>query len=214
MIPEPLTPANSTIVLVDYVVGFANVVRSHTLTEHLSAAAALAKTATLYGTGLVATTGPPSRPYGPYYPEVLEAMGDTPVLVRQSAFNAFDDEEFADAVRATGRKRLIIGGISTEGCVLQTVYGAARLGYEPYLVVDASASISKEGHDAAVQRMVMAGVIPLTWGSLAAEYQLDPQFADAPWRPQLTNDHVPSMAMGARNFFAGKEQGRLEPATA
>ncbi len=208
-VPAPLSPQDTTIVLVDYVVGFANIIRSHDVPEHLNAAVALAKTAVLYESGLVVTTGAPDKPYGPYYPEILDLIGDHPVIARQSAFNSFDDETFAAAVRETGRKRLAIAGIATEGCVLQTVLGAARLGYEPYVVVDASASVSKQGHDAAIQRMAMYGIAPVTWGTLAAEFQLDPGFAEnATVRPKLTADHVPSMAMAARAFFAARE---LEP---
>jgi nicotinamidase-related amidase len=138
----------------------------------------LAKTATLYGSGLVVTNGEASKPSGPLYPELVAVLGDRPVYERTTAFNAFLDEPFAQAVRDTGRRRLVIGGIATDGCVLQTVLGALREGYEAYVVVDATASTSKEAHDMAVQRMVMASVVPVTWWSLAAEFQLEPRFAD------------------------------------
>ncbi|GII55913.1 hypothetical protein Pth03_43020 [Planotetraspora thailandica] len=211
---EPLSPDNATVVLVDYAVGFANLLRSHDLREHIANVAGLAETAKLYGSGLVVTNGEASKPSGPLYPELLAIIGDQPVIERTTAFNSFLDPVFSEAVRAAGRRKLIIGGVATDGCVLQTVLGALREGYEPYVVVDASASLSKEAHDAAVQRMVLAGVVPVTWWSVAAEFQLEPRFADAPHRARLMGDHQPAMTMAGRTFFAGVKQGRLAAATA
>ncbi|OPG08813.1 isochorismatase family protein [Microbispora sp. GKU 823] len=210
----PLSPDDTTVVLVDYAVGFANLLRSHDLREHIANVVGLAKTATLYGSGLVVTNGEASKPSGPLYPELLEVIGDRPVIERTTAFNSFLDPAFAEAVRATGSRRLVIGGIATDGCVLQTALGALREGYEAYVVVDATASLSREAHDAAVQRMTMSGVVPVTWWSLAAEFQLEPRFADAPYRTQLMAEFQPAMTMAGRTFFAGVHQGRLAPTTA
>jgi nicotinamidase-related amidase len=207
---EPLSPDNSTVVLVDYAVGFANLLRTHDLREHLNNAVGLAKTAKLYGAGLVVTNGEASKPSGPLYPEVLAAIGaDQPVIERATAFNSFLDPDFRAAVEATGRRRLLIGGIATDGCVLQTALGAVRAGYETYVVADASASTSSEAHDLAIQRMVMSGIVPVTWWSVAAEFQLEPRFADSPIRQQLMAEFQPAMTMGGRTFFAGVQQGRL-----
>jgi nicotinamidase-related amidase len=205
---EPLTPDNTTVVLVDYAVGFANILGSHDLAQHINNVVGLAKTAKLYGSGLVVTNGLPGKPSGPLYPELLDVIGDEPVIERSTQFDSFLDERFAEAVRATGRKKLVIGGVSTEGCVLQTVLGALRAGYEPHLVVDATASVTKEGHDTAIMRMVQVGVVPVTWFSLAAEFQLDPRFDEAPHRAKLMQDHMPTMVMAARTYFAGQAQAK------
>jgi nicotinamidase-related amidase len=208
MTPEPLTPANTTVVLVDYAVGFANLLRSHNLTEHINNVVGLAKTAKWYGSGLVVTNGESSKPSGPLYPELLEAIGDQPVIERSVDFNSFLDESFAQAVRAQGRQNVVIGGIATDGCVLQTVLGGLREGYRVHVVVDASASPSLEAHNAAVQRMVQAGAVPVTWFSLAAEFQLDPKFHDAPHRMRLMQENVPAMGMSARSFVNAVELGK------
>ncbi|SNY47601.1 isochorismatase family protein [Paractinoplanes atraurantiacus] len=210
----PLSPDNATVVLVDYAVGFATLLRSHDLREHINNTVGLAKTAKLYGAGLVVTNGEASKPSGPLYPELLAAIGDQPVIERSTAFNSFLDPAFTAAVEATGRRRLLIGGIATDGCVLQTALGAVRAGYETYVVVDATASTSKEAHDMAIQRMLMAGIVPVTWWSVAAEFQLEPRFADSPIRTQLMSEFQPAMTMGGRTFFAGVTQGRLAPASA
>ncbi|HZG06217.1 MAG TPA: isochorismatase family protein [Streptomyces sp.] len=214
MAPEPLSPANTTVVLVDHAVGFANLLRSHDLSEHVNNVVGLAKTALWYGSGLVVTNGLSTKPSGPLYPELLETIGDHPVIERASEFNSFLDERFARAVRDTGRPNLVIAGVATDGCVLQTALGALREGYTVHVVVDATAALTTEAHNAAVQRLVQAGVVPVTWFSLAAEFQLDPRFADAPHRLRLMQEHVPAMAMGVRAYTNGVEQGRRAAAAA
>ncbi|MFJ6687128.1 isochorismatase family protein [Streptomyces werraensis] len=214
MAPEPLMPTNTTVVLVDYAIGFANLLGSHDLTQHINNVVGLAKTAKWYESGLVVTNGESSKPSGPLYPELLEVLDGHPVIERAVDFNSFLDERFADAVRAEGRENLVIGGIATDGCVLQTVLGGLRAGYRVHVVVDASASLSAEAHNAAVQRMTQAGAVPVTWFSLAAEFQLDPKFHDAPHRMRLMQENVPAMAMGARSFLNALELGKKAAQTA
>ena len=199
---EPLTPDNTTVVLIDHAVGFANVLRSHDTAEHIGNVVGLAKTAVRYGTGLVVTNGLPSKPSGPLYPQLLEVIGDHPIIERGGNFNAFLDPAFAAAVEATGRRKLAVAGISTEGCVLQTVLGALRAGYEVYLVVDASASLTPETHATAVQRMVQAGAVPTTWYSLAGEFTVDHRSRTGPVLQSLMREHVPTMAMGVQSYLA------------
>ncbi|MEU5704703.1 isochorismatase family protein [Streptomyces aurantiacus] len=207
-VPEPLSPDNTTVVLVDHAIGFANLIRSHDLSQHINNVVGLAKTAKWYGSGLVVTNGESTKPSGPLYPELLDAIGDEPVIERAVDFNAFLDESFAAAVRAEGRQNLAIGGISTEGCVLQTVLGGLREGYRVHVVVDVCASLSTEGHETALQRMIQAGAVPVTWFSLAAEFQLQPRWHDAPHRMRLMQEHVPAMAMGGRSFSHALELGK------
>ena len=166
---EPFTPANTTILMVDYSVGFLNSFRSHTIGDHLTATVALARTALGFNTGFVVNLGAGQKPY----PQLAEALGDHPIIYRGGEYNALDNPEVREAVEETGRKRLAIGGISTDGCVIETAFGALRLGYEVALVADATAGETRETHDLAVQRMVQAGVIPVSWLSLATELQMD-----------------------------------------
>ena len=201
-LPEPLTPENTTVVLVDHAVGFANVLRSHDTAQHLSAVVGLAKTALWFGSGLVVTNGLSTKPSGPLYPQLLDVLGDHPVIERGGNFNAFLDEAFARAVEVTGRRRLVVAGVSTEGCVLQTVLGALRLGYDVHFAVDASASLTPETHATAVQRMVQAGAVPLTWFSLAGEFTVDHRSPTAPLFQRLMREHVPTMAMGVQSYLS------------
>lgn len=208
MAPEPLTPENTTIVLVDHAVGFANVLRSHDPALHVNNVVGLAKTALWYGSGLVVTNGLPSKPSGPLYPQLREVLGDHPVIERGGNFNGFLDEDFAQAVRQEGRRTLAVAGVSTEGCVLQTVLGALREDYEVYVVVDACASVTAETHAVAVQRMVQAGATPVTWFSLAGEFQVDHRNPTAPHYQRLMREHVPTMGMGVESYLSALAQAQ------
>ena len=205
---EPLTPADSTVVLIDHAVGFANVLSSHDLPQHVNNVVGLAKLAVTFRTGLVVTNGLPSKPSGPLYPQLRDVIGDHPVIERGGNFDSFLDPAFAEAIENTGRRRLIIAGVSTEGCVLQTVMGALRRGYEVYVVIDASASVTKETHNAAVMRMVQAGAVPVTWFSLAGEMTVDHRSELGPLNQRLMREHVPSMAMGGAVYFAAQAEAR------
>ncbi|MFC5500882.1 isochorismatase family protein [Lysinimonas soli] len=205
---EPLTPDDTTIIMIDHAVGFANILRSHDLPLHLNNVVGLAKVAVTFGTGLVVTNGEPSKPSGGLYPQLLEVIGDHPVIERGGNFNCFLDKAFAETVEATGRRRLAIAGISTEGCVLQTVLGALRLSYEVYVVADASASLTLETHSTAVARMTQAGATPVTWFSLAGEFTVDHRSAYGPLNQRLMREHVPSMAMGAAVYFGAQAEAR------
>jgi nicotinamidase-related amidase len=203
-VPERLTPENTTIVMIDFAVGFANLLGSTELGKHLNNVAGLAKTAKLFGSGLVVTNGLPDKPSGPLYPELLQVLGDHPIVERPGATNAFADDTFAEAVRETGRRNLVIAGVSTEGCVLQSVLGARREGYNVYVCVDATGSITEETHTVAIQRMVAAGATPLTWYSLAGEFEYDHRSPMAPYLQQLMREHVPAMAKGVQSWMASQ----------
>jgi len=204
-VPEPLTPEDTTIVLIDHAVGFANLLRSHDLGTHINNVVGLAKTAMLFGTGLVVTNGMKDKPSGPLYPQLLDVIGnDFSVVERPGATNAFADQRFVAAVEATGRRRLAIAGVSTEGCVLQSVLGALRLGYEVSVIVDASGSLTKETHETAVQRMVQAGAVPTTWYSLAGELEYDHTSPRGPLLQRIMREHQPTMAKGVEAFAFAK----------
>ena len=166
---DPFTPENTTIMMVDYSSGFVNSFRSHNVNEHITATVALAKTAIGFRSGLVVNLGAGQTPY----PQLVQALGDHPVVYRGGEYNALDNPTVLEAVKKTGRRRLAIAGISTDGCVIQTALGALRLGYEVALVEDATAGLTREAHEISVRRMMQAGVVPLSWLALATEFQMN-----------------------------------------
>ena len=166
---ERFTPQNTTILMVDYSVGFLNSFRSHTVTDHLQATVALAQVGLGFHSGFVVNLGSGQTPY----PQLVQVLGDHPIIYRGGEYNALENADVLKAVEDASRPRLVIGGISTDGCVIETAFGALRRGYTVGLVADATAGETLETHNLAVQRMVQAGVVPLSWLSLATEFQYD-----------------------------------------
>ena len=172
---EAFRPHNTTILMVDYSAGFINTFRSHSVNDHITNTVALAKTAIGFKSGFVVNLGKGQTPY----PQLVQAIGNHPIIYRGGEYNALDSAKVLEAVKATGNKNLVIAGISTDGCVLQTVMGALRLGFNVAIVEDATAGLNKETHDISIQRMVQAGAVPITAFALATEFQMD-------WENQAT----------------------------
>lgn len=189
----PLTADNSAVVLIDHEVGFSNLIGSHTIEENLNGTLALAETAKLFDLPLIVTAAPEDFPAGPLYPELAQVLGDTPVIHRPPVFDAFENDRFAAAIEAAGRKKLIMAGIQTDVCLALTALTALDRGYEVYIVVDASAATTKETHDTAVMRLVQAGAVPVNW--LAVGSEILRGWVDQPLAPafaELVYEHLPS----------------------
>jgi nicotinamidase-related amidase len=163
------TPENTAVVLIDHNLGTALSVQSMDRQALVSNTVALAKLAKGLNMPLVVTNGQDTDPSSILFPELTAVLGDTEVIARRGTFNAWDDADFVAAVERTGRRRLVLAGLWTEVCVMFPALSALRAGYEVSVVVDASAGESAQTQDAAIQRMVQAGVVPVTWFSLGAE---------------------------------------------
>jgi nicotinamidase-related amidase len=166
-----LRPEDSTIVMIDHATGFGNLFRSHDVSYHVNNAVGLAKTAQAYDVPLVVTNGGDTDPSGPLFTPLKTVLGGTEVIVREGNFDAFDTPRFVQSVEAAGRRKLILSGLMTEGCVLQTALSGIDRGYDVHVAVDVTAGVNQEVHEAAVQRMIQAGVVPVTWLSVASEFQ-------------------------------------------
>ncbi|MGW4731128.1 hydrolase [Streptomyces shenzhenensis] len=166
-----LTPEESVVVLIDHQpFQFANL-HSHEPTMIVNNAVALAKTAKVFDVPTILTTVLEER--GGYLIKALQDVFPEQKPIDRTLINTWEDERVVDAVKATGRKKLIIAGLWTEICVAMPAIQAAGEGFEVFAVTDASGGASKEAHDMAVQRMVQAGVVPITWLAVAGEWQRD-----------------------------------------
>jgi nicotinamidase-related amidase len=108
----------------------------------------------------------------PTLPELAGLLTDDKPLDRTTV-NSWEDIEFLAAVRATGRRKLILCALWTEICMAFTALDALREGYEVYPVVDAIGGTSPEAHRAGLDRVIQAGGQPVSWVSLACELQRD-----------------------------------------
>lgn len=180
-----LTPVNCAVLIIDYQPVQVTSVASMDRRTLVANIVALAKTARLYDVPVVLTTVNVST--GRNQPIIHQLREIFPAVepIDRTAINAWEDKEFADAVRATGRKKLVMAALWTEVCLAFPALDALREGFEVYAVVDAVGGTSDEAHQAGLQRIMQAGAVPVSWVQLACELQRDwlreetvPGFAD------------------------------------
>jgi nicotinamidase-related amidase len=134
---------------------------------------ALARSAKVFGIPTTITTVETESFSGHTYPELLAVFPESPILERTS-MNSWDDQKVRDALAANGQKKVVVSGLWTEVCNNGFAFSAmAEGGYEIYMVADASGGTTKEAHDYAMQRMIQAGVVPMTWQQVLLEWQRD-----------------------------------------
>ncbi|WP_320783028.1 hydrolase [Streptomyces sp. CRN 30] len=166
-----LTPEESVLVLIDHQpYQFANL-HSHEPALVANNVVGLAKTAKGYGVPTILTTVLEDR--GGKLIQPLQDVFPDQKPIDRTLINTWEDRAVVDAVKATGRKKLIIAGLWTEVCVAMPALQAAGEGFDVYVVTDASGGVSAESHAMAVQRLIQAGVVPITWLVLLGEWQRD-----------------------------------------
>jgi nicotinamidase-related amidase len=168
---ERLTADNAALLLIDHQVGLFTGVRDIPIAELKHNVVALAKAARVLGVPTIVTATSPEL-WGPTIQEVREALQGVPIIARTTV-NAFDDDRFAKAVKATGRKKLIIAGVSIEVCVAFPAIHATGVGYDAYAVIDASGTFSETKRVTGLLRMVQAGVIVTDYATIAVEMLKD-----------------------------------------
>jgi nicotinamidase-related amidase len=168
-----LTPKNSALLVIDYQPSQIAAVRSMDRDLLLKNIVSTAKVAKLFGVPIVHSTINVKTGNGqPTLPSLAEVLADNPPVDRTTT-NAWEDPDFLAAVRATGRRKLIICALWTEICMAFPALDAMREGYEVYPVVDAIGGTSVEAHRAGLDRVVQGGARPVSWVALAVELQRD-----------------------------------------
>jgi nicotinamidase-related amidase len=131
------------------------------------------KTAKAFGVPIVhSTVNVASGSQQPTVPELAELL-DGYAPIDRTTLNSWEDADFLAAVRATGRRKLILCALWTEICMAFPALDALREGYDVYPVVDAIGGTSEEAHRAGLERVVQAGAQPTSWIALACELQRD-----------------------------------------
>ncbi len=181
-----LTPANCQMIFIDQQPQMAFGVQSIDRQTLKNNVVGLAKGAKIFNIPTTITSVETESFSGYTFPELLDVFPGQPVLERTS-MNSWDDQKVRDALAATGRKKVVVSGLWTEVCN-NTFALSAMLegGYEIYMVADASGGTSKDAHDYAMQRMLQAGVVPVTWQQVMLEWQRD-------WARRDTYDAVISL---------------------
>jgi nicotinamidase-related amidase len=167
-----ITPENAAFLFIDYQPSQLATIRSSDPALLLKNAVSTVRTIKTFGVPVVHSTVNVANGQGPTLPELAVLLADDKPLDRTTV-NSWEDIEFVQAVRATGRRKLVICALWTEVCMAFTALDALRAGYEVYPVVDAIAGTSPDAHRAGLDRVVLAGAQPISWVSLACELQRD-----------------------------------------
>ncbi|AGB81651.1 nicotinamidase/pyrazinamidase [Serratia rubidaea] len=167
-----LDPTNSALIFIDHqpqmAFGVANIDRQQLKNNVV----ALAKAGKIFNVPTLFTSVETESFSGYIWPELLAVHPDSQPIERTS-MNSWEDAAFVRAVEATGRKKLVISALWTEVCLTFPALMALEAGYEVYVVTDTSGGTSADAHERAIDRMVQAGAVPVTWQQVLLEYQRD-----------------------------------------
>ena len=166
-----LTPDNCVLVLIDHQPFQFGTLGSTNSENVLNNVIGLAKTAKVFKVPTLLTSVVEDR--GGYIVKGLTDLFPEQTPINRTLINAWQDERVVDWVKKTGRKKIVIAGLWTEVCVAMPALQATGEGFEVYVVTDASAGVSVEAHEMAIQRMIMGGVVPITFNVFQAELQRD-----------------------------------------
>lgn len=168
-----LAPGNAALIIIDYQPPQFSTVESIDRFTLLNNIIAVAKTARLYNLPIILSTVNVSNGVNedtvPQLAEILKGVKS----IDRTNINSWEDQEFVDAVKRTGRKKLIMCALWTEACLLFPALDALKEGYEVYPVIDAIGGTSHEAHRAALERITQAGGRLTTWNSIHCELQRD-----------------------------------------
>jgi nicotinamidase-related amidase len=188
-----LDKSDAAVLLVDHQSGLCNLVQDFSPDEFKNNVLALADLAKYFKLPTILTTSFEDGPNGPILPELKKLFPDAPYVARPGNINAWDNEDFVKAVKATGKKQLIIAGVVTEVCVAFPTLSALEEGYEVFVVTDASGTFNLTTRNSAWSRMEAAGAQLMGWFGTACELHRD-------WRNdidglgQLFSNHIPAYA--------------------
>jgi nicotinamidase-related amidase len=177
-----LTPQNCTVIFIDHqpqmTFGVASIDRQTLMNNTVG----LAKAAKIFNVPVILTTVETKSFSGNMWPQILEVFPDKQPIERTS-MNSWEDKKFVAEVERIGRKKLVIAALWTEVCLCFPAIQAMEAGYEVYAVEDASGGTSEIAHRTAMQRVVQAGAVPVSWLQVLLEFQRD-------WARRETYDAV------------------------
>ena len=181
---------NAVVLLVDHQAGLLSLVRDFTPDEFKNNVLALADIARFFQLPTILTTSFEKGPNGPLVPELKAMFPDAPYIPRPGQINAWDNADFVSAIKATGRRQLIIAGVVTDVCVAFPTLSALAEGFEVFVVTDASGTFNPVVREAALNRMSQAGAQLMNWFAVGCELHRD-------WRNDveglgtLFSNHIP-----------------------
>lgn len=201
---ERLTPDNCAMVLIDHQTGTMLAVQDIKLSDFRRNVLALAETAKLHKLPTVLTASYAEGPNGPLMPELTAMFPDVRVVYRPGPINSWDDPNFVKAVEATGRKKLIMAGVTSDICLMFPALSALAAGYDVYAVYDASGCWDAASELAAMMRLSQAGAKVVNWAAVTAELQADWRRPTADGTLRIFGEQLPFYGMLGNNLAAAK----------
>ena len=170
---QKLDKNNAVMLLVDHQAGLSSLVRDIDPDKFKNNVLATSELAKYFNLPTILTTSFEDGPNGPLWKEIVDVHPTAPFIARPGQINAWDNEDFVNAIKATGKKQLIIAGIVTEVCVEFPALSALEEGFEVFVVTDASGTFNQITRDAAWNRMSNAGANLMSWFNVACELHRD-----------------------------------------
>lgn len=167
-----LTPDDHTLILIDHQSQMAFPLNSIGVGDLRANTATVARAAAAFGVSTILTSVAATSFSGPVFPEISKAFPDAPVIDR-TTMNAWEDAHIVAEVNRIGKPRIVLAGLWTSVCIAGPALSALEQGFEVYVIADASGDISDEAHNRAMERMIQAGVRPLTSLQYLLELQRD-----------------------------------------
>ena len=203
--PKLLDPNDTVVLLLDHQTGLFQTVKDVPVRELRANAVVLAKIARLGKAPIFTTASEPGGTNGPLMSELAEVAPNATYIARKGEVSAWDNEDFRKAVKATGRKTLIMAGVWTSVCVAFPALQAKAEGYNVYAVVDASGDMSEMASQATLARMTQAGIIPVTTNVVLCEFQRTWARPDAAEWGALYNELVPHYRAVSESYQKAQE---------
>ena len=200
-----IDPADTAMLLIDHQSGLFQTVGDMPMPELRQRAAALAKMATLANIPVITTASVPQGPNGPLIPEIHNNAPHAQYVARRGEINAWDNPEFVEAVKATGKKTLIIAGTITSVCMAFPAISAVADGYKVFAVVDASGTYTKMAQEITLARVVQAGVVPMDTAAVASEIQKTWNRADAQEWAQVYTQIFPAYQLLMESYAKAQD---------
>jgi len=167
-----LTPDNCVVTLIDHQPQMLFGVNSIDRQTLINNTIGLAKAAKLFKVPMVLSTVETKSFSGYLWPQLV-AVYPYQKPIERSSMNAWEDTNYVAAIERTGRKKIVLAGLWTEVCVCFPGIQAMEAGYEVYVVADACGDVNQMAHDMAMQRVIQAGAVPVTWLQVMLEFQRD-----------------------------------------
>ena len=200
-----IDPSDTAMLLIDHQSGLFQTVGDMPMPELRQRAAALAKIASLANIPVITTASVPQGPNGPLIPEIHHNAPHAQYVARKGEINAWDNPEFVAAVKATGKKTLIIAGTITSVCMAFPAISAVADGYKVFVVVDASGTYTKMAQEITLARVVQAGVVPMDTAAVASEIQKTWNRADAQEWAQVYTQIFPAYQLLMESYAKAQD---------